>query len=139
MSRILTLLGAPSITLLALIVDVATRRRLFPPRDRQILLSFTAALALILYSSTLGYVPFDVYRFGFSPWAPVALAAVAIAIAFRSLPLACTALAALIAYDIPLFRSVNLFDYVVDPMVGAVAVGWAVGAGVGRLMPTPSS
>jgi hypothetical protein len=124
MTRILTLLGTPSITLLALILDLLTRRRLFAPRDRRALLWLSASLSLILYSSTLGYLPLDIYRAGFSPWAPVALALVAIAVGFRSPPLACTALAALVAYDIPIFRSVNLFDYVVDPMVGIVAIVW---------------
>ena len=124
MMRIVTLLGTPSIPLLALFLDLLMRRRLFPPRDRRILLAFTAAVALILYSSTLGYVPIDVYRFGFSPWAPVVFSLLAIAAAFRSLPLACTALAALVAYDVPLFRSVNLFDYVVDPIIGIVAIVW---------------
>jgi len=43
-----------------------------------------------------------------------------------SAAIALTALIALVAYDIPIFRSVNLFDYVVDPIVGIVAIGWAV-------------
>jgi len=120
MMRFLILLGTPSITLLALIAG----HRLFSRRERAALLWFAAATSLVLYGGTLGYLPFDVYRLGFSPWAPVILATLAIAAAPRSLPLALTALAALVAYDIPLFRSVNLFDYVVDPIVGIVAIVW---------------
>ena len=120
MMRFLTLLGTPSITLIALVAGY----RLFSRRERIALLSFAASLSLVLYGGTLGYLPFDLYRFGFSPWAPVVLATIGIAVAPRSLPLALTALGALVAYDIPLFRSVNLFDYVVDPVLGLVAVAW---------------
>jgi hypothetical protein len=138
MMRFVHLLGTPSITLLALLLDLLTRRRLFSPRERRALLWFAAGATLILYSSTLGYLPLDVYRAGFSPWAPIALAAAAIAAAWRSPAIACTALAALVAYDIPVFASVNLFDYVVDPMLGIVAIVWAVAAAARRTL-SPSS
>jgi hypothetical protein len=130
MTRILTLLGTPSIPLLALALDLLLRRRLFSPRERRALLWFSASLSLVLYSSTLGYLPVDVYRAGFALWAPVAFAALAIAVAPRSLPLALTALAALVAYDIPILRSVNLFDYVIDPIIGLVAIVWTGVQGV---------
>ncbi|HEY6136146.1 MAG TPA: hypothetical protein VI670_00110 [Thermoanaerobaculia bacterium] len=122
MTRILTLLGTPSIPLLALVADLLLRRRLFSPRERRALLWWSASLSVVLYSGTLGYLPVDVYRAGFSSWAPVALALAAVAIAPRSLPLALTALATLVAYDVPLFRSVNLFDYAIDPILGIVAI-----------------
>jgi len=122
MMRAITLLGTPSVTLLALALDLLTRRRIFSARERRGLLLFATIVAPILYSSTLGYLPFDVYRLGFSPWAPIALAVIAIAVAPRSPAIACTALIALIAYDIPVFRSVNLFDYAVDPILGMIAI-----------------
>jgi hypothetical protein len=125
MTRILTLLGTPSIPLLALLLDLLLRRRLFSRRERRALLWFSASLSLVLYSGTLGYLPVDVYRLGFSSWAPVVFAALALAVAPRSLPLALTALATLVAYDVPIFRSVNLFDYAVDPMLGIVGIVWA--------------
>jgi len=131
--RIATLLGAPSVTLLALALDLLARHRLFSRSERRALLAFAAAASLVLYSSTLGYLPLDLYRAGFSPWAPVALAIAAIVVAPRSPAIALTALIAMAVYDIPVFRSVNLFDYVVDPILGVVAVGWAVGAGVRRV------
>jgi len=129
MMRILTLLGTPSVTLLALALDLLTRRRIFSARERRGLLLFAAIVAPILYSSTLGYLPFDVYRLGFSPWAPAALALIAIALAPRSPAIAITALIALVAYDIPIFRSVNLFDYAVDPILWIVA--WSAGVVAG--------
>jgi hypothetical protein len=134
MMRFVSLLGTPSITLLALLLDLLTRRRLYSRRERRALLFFAAAAALVLYSSTLGYVPLDVYRAGFSPWAPIALAAAAIAAAPKSLPLACTFLAVLIAYAVPLFTSVNLFDYAIDPILGIVAIVWAVAVAVRRAL-----
>jgi hypothetical protein len=138
MMRFVTLLGTPSITLLALVLDLLTRRRLFAPHERRALLWCTAAVSLILYSSTLGYLPLDVYRAGFSTWAPVALAAIAIAVAPRSLPVALTLLAVLVAYDIPLFASVNLFDYAVDPMLGIFAIVWAIATTFRRLLAVPA-
>jgi len=134
MMRFVHLLGTPSITLLALLLDLAARRRLFSPRERRALLWFAAIVAPILYSSTLGYLPFDVYRLGFSTWAPVALAVAAIAITPRSLPLALVAFATLVAYDLPLFASVNLFDYAVDPIVGIAAIVWAAATTFRRAM-----
>jgi hypothetical protein len=128
MMRFVHLLGTPSITLLALALDLLARRRLYSRRERSALLAFAAAASVILYSSTLGYLPVDVYRAGFSVWAPIALAVGAMAVAWRSPAIACTALVALVAYDIPVFRSVNLFDYVVDPILGIVAIVWGVGA-----------
>ena len=133
MMRILTLLGTPSVTLLALALDLLARRRLFSRRERTSMLAFAAAASLVLYSSTLGYLPLDLYRAGFSPWAPVTLAIVAIAVAWRSPAIAITALLALVAYDIPVFRSVNLFDYVLDPILAIMAIGWAAVAGVRRV------
>jgi hypothetical protein len=137
MMRIFTLLGTPSVTLLALLVsgvrwprrrsgiDSGGKAAALHSGERRALLLFAAVTSLVLYGSTLGYLPLDVYRTGFSPWAPVALAVVAIAVAPRSRSIAITALIALIAYDLPLYRSVNLFDYVVDPIVGIIALVWA--------------
>jgi peptidoglycan biosynthesis protein MviN/MurJ (putative lipid II flippase) len=128
MMRIATLLGTPSVTLLVLVADLLARRlfhrALFSQRERSALLLVVAALSIVLYGSALGYIPIDAYRAGFSPWAPVVLAVVAAAVALRSLPLACTAVMALVAYDVPLFASVNLFDYVVDPILGVIALGY---------------
>lgn len=132
MMRFVSLLGTPSVTLLALLADLLVRHPLFSRRERGALLAFAAATSLVLYSSTLGYLPLNVYRAGFSMWAPVALALIAIVVAPRSLPIACTALVALVAYDLPLFASVNLFDYVVDPILGIVAIVWVLVA-VARL------
>lgn len=134
MMRFLTLLGTPSIPLLALALDLFLRRRMFSPRDRRTLLTFAAPTALLLYSSTLGYLPADIYRAGFSPWAPIALAV--LALISRSLPLALTALATLVAYDLPLFHSVNLFDYAIDPILGMIAIVWSVLTIARRLLQT---
>lgn len=137
MTRFLTLLGTPSITLLALIADLLTRRRLFSPRERRALLWLAAATSIVLYGSTLGYLPLDVYRPGFSAWAPLVLAVVAIAVAPRSLALACVALGVLVAYAIPLFASVNLFDYAVDPILGIIALVWCAFAAARRALQVP--
>lgn len=124
--RVRSILGTPSVTLVILIADLLlrrfARRALFTLPERRALLAAVAAVSIVLYASTLGYLPLDVYRAGFSMWAPVVLATIAIVVARRSFALACTALAILIAFDVPLFASLNLFDYAVDPIVGLIAI-----------------
>jgi putative effector of murein hydrolase len=121
--RVRGLLGTPSITLVVLLADLLLHRRLFTTPERRALLAAVAVVSVVLYGSALGYLPFDVYRAGFSIWAPVVLATLAIVVARRSFAIACTLAAVLIAFAIPLYASLNLFDYAVDPILGLIAIG----------------
>lgn len=121
--------GIPSITSIVLLLDLALARAghpLFFTSERRLLLWFIAITAIVLYPAALGFVTFDVYRLGFSAAAPLVVAALGIAAAFlRETRLGFLALVILIALDFQLLPSVNVFDYVLDPLVGIVAIVWA--------------
>lgn len=123
--------GVPSITSIVLLLDLALGRAgrpLFFTSERRLLLGFVAITAIVLYPSALGLMTVDVYGLGFSAAAPLLIAALGIAAALRGeTRLALLALTILIALDLQLLPSVNAFDYVVDPLVGIVAVVWAGG------------
>ena len=72
-----------------------------------------------LYASAFGLLPFDVYAAGFSPLAPLAVAVVAALAARRAPAAAIVAAAGLVAFDVHLLASRNLFDYLVDPLLFA--------------------
>jgi hypothetical protein len=78
-----------------------------------------AILGLVLYPASLGLLPWDSYRMGFhGVWLPVALiviAAAAAAMGSVAVPLWIAAAAA--AWQLGLFASSNLWDYVIDPVV----------------------
>ena len=117
--------GMPSIISLSLLCDLALRRQGMPLlADRGVLLAMEAAAFVILEPAALGFLPLDLYRLGFSPLAPLAIAIVA-AIVFRP-RVALVILAALIAFDFHLLGSTNLWDYLVDPIGGVVAVAVVV-------------
>lgn len=128
---VVTLMGAPSITTAALLADLALRRSfgtsLLTSRERSTMLWFLAAAALAIYPAELGFVTIvDPYRVGFLAGTPLVLAALGVFLLFRrDYRTAAVALLALVALDLRLLPSVNAFDYVVDPLGGIVAVGWA--------------
>jgi hypothetical protein len=126
-----TLMGAPSITTAALLADLALRRSfgrsLLASRERSTMLWFLAAASLAIYPMELGFVNvLDLYRTGFLAGTPLVLAALGVVLLFRrDYGTAAVVLLALVALDLRLLPSVNAFDYVVDPLGGLVAVGWA--------------
>jgi len=105
------------ITLLVLIVDAIAmifRRPLLHREDRRIILGFAGTLALVLF------VLIDSYAGGFSRFAPLVLAA--LAIATRKPRTALVALVVIVAFDLHLLRSRNLLDYAVNPLVAVWAI-----------------
>jgi hypothetical protein len=78
-----------------------------------------ASLGLALYPASLGLLPWDPYRMGFHGiWLPAMLIVIAVATASMSsvlVPLWIAAAAA--AWQVNLFSSRNLWDYVIDPVV----------------------
>jgi lipid A 3-O-deacylase PagL len=101
------------ITLLVLIADVFPVSLLHRD-DRRIILGFAGVISLALYA------PFNLYASGFSRFAPLVLAI--LAIATRRPRTAMVALLILAAFDFHLLRSRNLFDYAVNPLVAVWAI-----------------
>lgn len=124
-----------SLTLVAVIADFISsrfRRPLLRAEDRRILFPAIAVAALLLYLATFHALRVNVYGAGFSPFAPLFLAAAAVMIVRRAPRLASLVLLELVAFDLQLLRSRNLFDYVLDPFVFLVAVGWCAAAVIGH-------
>jgi len=111
------------ITLLVLIADVFPVSLLHRD-DRRILLGFAGVISLALYA------PFNLYAFGFSRFAPLVLAI--LAIASRRPRTAIAALLVLAAFDLHLLRSRNLFDYAVNPLVAVWAIAYWISVAIRR-------
>lgn len=101
-------------------------RPLLLHEDRRLLFPSIVAAGLWLYFSALGGLAIDVYRAGFSVVSPLVLALAAVLVAPRAPRTACLAIAVLVAFDLHLLRSRNLFDYVLDPLLFGVAIAWCV-------------
>jgi hypothetical protein len=129
MRYLASIAGVPSITSIVLLLDVIAGRAgrpLFFTAERRRLLWFVAGMSLVLYPTALGFTPFDLYRLGFSTAAPLVIALLGVFAAVRrEIRLAFLAIVILIALDLQLLPSVNAFDYVLDPVIGLIAIGWA--------------
>ncbi|HEX7193104.1 MAG TPA: hypothetical protein VF381_16150, partial [Thermoanaerobaculia bacterium] len=122
-----SVLAFPSVTTVVLILlgvaDALVRRRGDAAR---FLFPLIAVVGIALYTTTIAGPPFNIYRLGFSPYAPLVLAVLGALIAARAPKVALIALAVIVAYDLHLYRSRNLFDYTLDPILVAVATVWWV-------------
>jgi hypothetical protein len=120
-------LALPSITSLIVVADLLARWAGVPflrREERRLLLVCAAVVGVVLYAMTLALIRGDLYRLGFSPFAPIVLA-IGAAIAAKSYPrLSISVLIVLIAFDVRLLRSANLFDYLVDPLLTLAALVW---------------
>lgn len=115
----------PSATTVIVICDLLARRLRVPllrREDYAIGFPIVAIGGILLYASSFDLIPYYVYGAGFSPLAPLLLAAAAIAIAPRAPGIAVIALIALATFDFHLLQSHNLFDYTIDPPLAFAAV-----------------
>jgi hypothetical protein len=116
-----SILAFPSVTTVALLLLWWHR-----PRHHELLFPVIAVAGIALYATTIGTPAFNMYRLGFSPYAPLVLAIVAALGAARAPKIALIVLAVIVAYDLHLYRSRNLFDYAIDPILVLVATVWCV-------------
>lgn len=88
------------------------------------LFSAVIVLGLVLYPSALGVSGFDVYRLGYSPvWLAGMLSILAIVAWLGSArALAFVILLPLLAFNVRLFESTNLWDYLLDPVIFVYAL-----------------
>ena len=95
-------------------------------RSRLALHILAAAGGLVLYPLALGLGAFDPYRLGYAnPWFLGGLLALALAAGLLRLTLVAGCLAlAVLAWALGVYESRNLWDYLLDPLVAA----WALGA-----------
>lgn len=92
--------------------------KLFRPIDFQTAWIFSSIAGLILYPMALGMGPFDPYAagWGFS-WLSVTILVATIVLAFLKNRFAVVLLLAVLAWDLRLLESPNLWDYLTDPFL----------------------
>ena len=131
-----SVLAFPSITTIALVLcgagnlagaGLAKTRRQDCRRhtEHAIVFPVIAIVGIALYVTTIGSPSYNIYRLGFSPYAPLVLAILAALVA-KQTRIAIIAMLVLIAFDVHLYRSRNLFDYALDPILVATAAAWCV-------------
>ena len=116
-----SILAFPSVTTVALLLLYWHR-----PRRYEWLFPIVAVTGIALYTTTIGSPSYNIYRLGFSPYAPLVLAILAALVAVRAPKIAVIALVVIVAYDLHLYRSRNLFDYAFDPILVVIATVWCV-------------
>ena len=116
-----SILAFPSVTTIALVLLFWHR-----PRHYEWLFPIIAVTGVALSTTTIGSPSYNMYRLGFSPYAPLVLAIAAALAAARAPKIAIIVLAGIVAYDLHLYRSRNLFDYAIDPILVMIAAGWCV-------------
>jgi len=113
-----------------------TGRTLFERGERNTLVWLIAGGALFLYPFALGWTPFDPYALGYGSIAFVAaLLAVTLAAWRMDLKLVMlVVLAAALAYLGGVYESRNLWDYLIDPLAAAYALGALLSSGAAKLV-----
>ena len=113
-----------------------TGRTMFERRERNALLWLVAGAALFLYPLALGWTPFDPYALGYGSIAFVTALLLVTLVAWRmGLKLVVLViLAGALAWLGGLYESRNLWDYLIDPLAGAYALGVLLAAGGGKLV-----
>ncbi len=116
-----------SIPLIAVLLDRAwtdaTGRRLLDRRARGAAWRFGLAAGVALYPMALGAGAYDPYSLGwsYSPLFAGLLAATGVLLLQRN-AFGVVLVGAILAYDLHLLESPNLWDYLVDPLLAAAAV-----------------
>ena len=121
--------GDLSITAMAMLAaalsTALTGRPALDGPARTALLASAAATGAVLYPMTLGLSRLDPYELGYRPRALLAAVAALVALWWWRRRGAAVVLAAAVgAFNLRLLESVNLWDYLLDPAL--VAVAWAV-------------
>jgi hypothetical protein len=114
-------------TLLVFLNILAQRlfqRNFMTPDSRKKLLLGVAMVGVVFYPLALGVSSFDPYRLGYSPVFMAALLCLASIIAWLRAhrELAIILLLPLLAYNLRMLESVNLWDYLLDPILLVYAV-----------------
>lgn len=98
-----------------LLVPKLTGRHLISEKNLRIFCLWNVGLSVVLFSSYLGLLPFDLYAlgYGFSPWF-VVMAIITLAAVWVWSPLVVIFLSYIAAFNLGLLPSPNFFDYITD-------------------------
>lgn len=118
-------------TILLLIISLIQRlfnRFILKDAERSIIFQGITLAGMVLYPTALGFSPIDIYRLGYKP-----LTLLFILLLFAVLAWlleyhigAMFIVIAVIAFNLQIFESQNLWDYLIDPFVMLYALGWIV-------------
>ena len=113
-----------------------TGRTLLERRETGALLWLLAGAALFLYPFALGWTPFDPYALGYGSIGFVSTLLAVTLVAWRlGLKLVMVVvLAGALAWLGGLYESRNLWDYLIDPLAAAYALGALLSSGAGKLL-----
>ncbi len=134
-----SVLGDLSVLTLVIFADILARRLwnfiLLAPGTRTTLLLAAAGVGVVFYPMALGLGSIDPYRPGFAPLVMVAVLCLASIIAWlrQARGLAVILLLPLLAYNLHLLESDNLWNYLLDPALVSYALVQGAGAVWGRL------
>lgn len=121
-------LGDPSVLTLIMLLNILLLRlfnhTLLAPATRNSLLLGVALIGIVFYTLALGVSAFDPYRLGYTPILLTALLCLASLIVWlKSMrDMAIILLLPLVAYNLDLLESTNLWDYLLDPVLLIYAV-----------------
>lgn len=100
-----------------------TRRVVFDARVWRTAVRFYGAAALVFYPMALGLVRFDPYALGWGTiWMPATLWAISLGLVWSRNRFGLVLAAAVLAFDLRLLESTNLWDYLIDPPLAALAL-----------------
>lgn len=120
--------GDLSVLSLVMFANILAQRlsghKLMEPATRNKLLKAIALAGVVFYPLALGVSAFDPYRFGYSPLLLSGLLCMASIIAWQRAErgMAVILLLPLIAFNLHLLESANLWDYLLDPVLLAYAL-----------------
>lgn len=123
-----SVIGDLSVLTLLVLADILSRRvrqHAVLGRDtRRLLLMAAAVVGVVFYPLALGVSPIDPYRWGYAPQAMVAVLCALSLIAWlkRARDLAMILLLPLLAYNLHLLESDNLWNYLLDPVLVVYAL-----------------
>ena len=126
-----------SLPMLAFLADGINRHAggpdWFPANQRPTIFIFVVAVGFTLYPSALGWGHFDVYTLGWNFSAlTVAMGALSLVLLWRGNRFSLVLAAALLAWQLGLLESRNLWDYLVDPILFLLSAAVLVGKLVRR-------
>jgi len=110
--------------MLVLLWPKILNKPLLSTRHLFIFCSWNVIISLILFSSTFGLMPYDLYALGYSfSWWFIAMALLTLLAIWSWYPLAFIFLAYIAAFNLKVLPSYNFFDYITDGFLFIMSVG----------------
>ncbi len=120
----------------AAVASVFQRQDLLVAQDKRLFYLVIAMMSLLLYPFALGWGQADTYRlgyhFGLFEWLIFSIGLFALAL--RAFFVTAWIALSLISYELNLYESRNLWDYLIDPVVSIIALSAVISSYVGSVV-----